>query len=202
MSGMMANQVATQYKVLLIYHGAALESSQKLFEALGSQAGIQLRVLAPRRGYNPFRKAILENSETSYAQYELVTGRVYRAMRDYSGPYVSGLWREIVRFRPDVIHVFNEAYSKIHLQTLLYKLISQPRAKCFCHGVENLIPPNPASWRQKLRRQFIHRYSDGATCWSTSAKDALALAGFPLAKLYVTYWGIPLTAFSPARNAA
>ncbi|MFC1531998.1 glycosyltransferase family 4 protein [Thermodesulfobacteriota bacterium] len=179
-------------RLLLVYHGAVLESSRKIFEALAAFKNIRLRVLGPRKGYNPMRNLILEIASPYRAQYDLVSGSVYKATRDFSGPYLTGLLREILLFRPHVIHIFNEAYSNVNIQALLYKHIFRPSAKCYCLGVENIISRTTQNFRQKLVRTFVHRFCNGVACWSMSAKNALIMAGFPREKLKVTYWGIPL----------
>ena len=193
---------ASRLKVLLVYHGAALEPSRKIFEALAAHKEIRLRVLGPRRGFNPMRNLVLEIPQPYYGEYDLVTGRVYKAMQDFSGPYLTGLLREILFFRPDVIHIFNEAYSRINLQALLYRNIFRPAAKCYCHALELLISREAPTRKSRAKRNFIHLHCDGVACWSTSAGDALREAGFPEAKLEVTYWAVPVDRFSPSRNEA
>ena len=88
------HQLQETCRVLLIYHGAYLEPSRRMFEALSKQKDIRLRDLAPRRGYNRAREQVVEITRPYCGEYELVTGRVYKAMRDYSGPYIGGLLRE------------------------------------------------------------------------------------------------------------
>ena len=179
-------------RILLVYHGASLNPSKKIFEALSEFKQIKLRVLAPRMGYNPLRNIIMEIPSPYYNKYELVTGRIYKAMRDFSGPYITGLLREILHFRPHVIHIFNEAYSTLNAQALLYRNIFRPCSKCYCLGVENIISKKTKNHKDKFIRNFVHRHCDGVACWSASAKNALLNAGFPSEKLKVTYWGIPL----------
>lgn len=187
-------------KVLLVYHGAALEPSRKVFEALATQEEVQLRVLGPRIGLNPLRNLVVEIPKPYYGKYDLVTGRVYGAMRDFSGPYLTGLLREILLYRPDVIHVFNEAYSLVNVQALLYRNIFLPGGKSLCLGVQNLITREAKTHTEELKRSFVHKQCDGVACWSGGARDALRGAGFPGEKLMVTYWGVPLDRFSPSQN--
>ncbi len=160
-------------KVLLIYHGAALEPSRRIFNALAMHKEIKLRVLGPRRGFNSMRNLVLEIPESKYDNYELVTGQVYKAMKDFSGPYLTGLMREIIFFRPDIIHVFNEAYSLVNFQAILYRNIFLPFSKCFCLGVDNIISMKAATRKERFKRNFVHKNSDGVACWSKSARDAL-----------------------------
>lgn len=186
-------------RVLLIYHGAYLEPSRRMFEALSKQKDIRLRVLAPRRGYNRAREQVVEITRPYCGEYELVTGRVYKAMRDYSGPYIGGLLREMRRFRPHVIHVMNEPFSMLHLQTLIFRNLFLRHAKVFFFGFENVLAPwTSTKWRWIWK--FISRNSDGGAFANTEGLEAVAKLGYPAEKLILTYWGVPLQEFKPARN--
>lgn len=187
-------------KVLIVYHAAVLESSRKIFEALATDKEIKLRVLGPRKGFNPLRKQVFEITQPFHGDYDLVPGRVYRAKKNFSGPYLTGLLRQMLFFRPDVIHIFNEAYSLVNIQAIVYRNIFRPRAKCYAHGVENIISKEACRPRAKARRRFAQKYCDGVACWSMSAYKALKGSGFPEKKMKVAYWGIPLDLFFPARN--
>lgn len=189
-------------KILLLYHSAALDPSRRIFEALAERNEVRLRVLGPRRGYNPARNMVLEIAKPYYGRYDLVSGHVYKAMKNFSGPYLTGLLREILFFRPDVIHVFNEAYSLVNVQALIYRNFFLPTAKCYCLGVENIIKKEPVNRKSGWKRNFVHKHCNGAACWSESAKNALREASFPEDKLKVTYWGVPMDQFFPSRNEA
>lgn len=187
-------------KVLLVYHGAALGPSQSIFRALASVDDVTLRVLGPRRGYNRLRQRTLELPRLDNAEYDLIPGEVFRAGQDFSGPYLFGLEREILRFRPDVIHIFNEAASPVHLQALVYRRILRPRAKVLFYGFENILPaPTPRS-REARRWQFVVANSDGGVYANQEGIKRLVQLGYPADKLWNTGWGIPLERFFPDRN--
>lgn len=187
-------------RVLIVYHGAGDFGARKIFEALSACDQVRLRVLGPRRGYYPLAQKICRLDASDSGRYDIVTGRVFRAMRDFSNPYLSGFLREMLCFRPDIVHVFNEAYSGLHFQALLYRSLLRPTAKCYCNGAQNVIPPTAATRWERQKRRFANRHSDGAACWGTRSLVALRDAGFPADKLKLTYWGIPLDRFKPARN--
>jgi len=100
-------------KVLLVYHSASLSAARKIFEALAAHKEIELRVLGPRRAFNRKRNVLLEIPEPYHGKFDLVTGSVYKAMRDPTGPYLTGLLREMVQFRPQIIHIMNEVFSRL-----------------------------------------------------------------------------------------
>ena len=192
-----------RHRVLWVYHGAAMWGPQKVFEAMGRQPRVHLRVLGPRKGFDAYYRVMLEIPKPRYGpDFDLVPGRVCNAMRHCAGPYLVGLLREIVRFRPDIIHVINEAYSTVHIQALLYRNIFAPRAKCYSHGVQNVIDKRPATRWEALKRKFAHTHCQGVTCWGGPSRDALLGSGFPAEKLTVAYWGVPLDDFRPVRNEA
>lgn len=186
-------------KVLLVYHAAALEPSRKIFEALAAHKEIVLRVLGPRKGYNPFRNLVLEIPKPYRGKYHLVTGHVYKAMQDFSGPYLTGLLREILCFKPHIIHVMNEASSHVHVQALLYRNIFSPDAKVLFYGFENILQA-PSSLRSRWKWDFICRNGNGGGYANTEGRDALVKLGYPPDNLRVTYWGVPLDNFKPNRN--
>ena len=189
-------------RLLIAYHGAGLASSAKLFDSISAHDGVRLRVLGPRKGYLTMDGKVCEIRKPRYGKYDLVTGRLYRGMRDSSHPYWTGFLREIIRFRPDVIHVFSEAYSGVFVQALLYRNLFRRQARCYCLGAENVIRRTAATRQEAWRRSFAHKHTDGVACWSTSAVQALTNAGFPASRLHLTYWGIPLDWFFPVRNEA
>ena len=189
-------------RVLIVSQSASEFGVRKICEALSLHSGVRVRALGPRRGYYPLGGRVVETPRSSHGAYDLVNGRVYRAMADFSNPYLTGLLREVLRFRPDVIQVFNEAYSGVHAQAVLYRNLFRPGALCFSTGAQNVIPRRVKSKREQFKRRFAHRHVDGVACWSTGAKQALIEAGFPSPRLAVTHWGVPLEAFFPARNDA
>lgn len=194
-------QESEQIKVLLIYHGAALEPSRKIFAALAKHNNVRLRVLGPRKGFNRARNQVLEIRESCHGEYDLVPGRVYRAMKDFSGPYLTGLFREMVRFKPHIVHVFNEATSRVHLQALVYRNLFLRRAKVLFFGFENLYragrPPCP-----RWKWGFICRNGNGGGYANSEGLERLAALGYPGDNLMLTYWGVPLDSFIPSRNPA
>jgi len=188
-------------KVLIVYHAAALEPSRAIFAALAKEPGIELKVLGPKKGWNPTRRIWLELPEIiTQDGYTTAHGRGYKAKKDFSGPYLTGLIREMRRFRPDVIHIFNEPYSLITIQALLYRKLFLPSAKLCCLGIENIITKEPTTIREKFSRGYIINGCDAVSCWSASSAKALKQTGFPDNKLKIHYWGIPLDLFSSSKN--
>lgn len=192
-------QESKQIKVLLIYHGAALEPSRKIFAALAKHDNIMLRVLGPRKGFNPARNKVFEISRSYHGEYDLVPGRVYRAMKDFSGPYLTRLLREMLLFKPHIVHVFNEVTSRLHLQVLVYRNLFLCNAKVLFFGFENIFhTPHPLSPRWLWG--FTCRNGNGGGYANTEGLKRLGELGYPTGNLMVTYWGVPLDSFFPSRN--
>jgi glycosyltransferase involved in cell wall biosynthesis len=192
-------QESKKIKVLLIYHGAALEPSRKIFAALAKHDNIMLRVLGPRKGFNPARNKVFEISRSYYGEYDLVPGRVYRAMKDFSGPYLTRLLREMLLFKPHIIHVFNEATSRLHLQVLVYRNLFLYNAKVLFFGFENIFHASHSPSRRWLWN-FICRNGNGGGYANTEGLKRLGELGYPTGNLMLTYWGVPLDSFFPSRN--
>jgi len=188
-------------KVLLVYHGAAWEPSRKLFEAIAAHDTMRLRVLAPKRGRDPASGRVLEIPHCSYGTYDLVTGRVHRAMQNFARPYVTGLMRQMIYFRPNVVFVMNEVFSDIYMQALRHRNLVCRRAKALFYGFENLVDP-PGTKRLRLRWKLLRRWGDGGAYANSEGLKRVIAAGFPADNLMLTYWGVPLDAFKPQRNEA
>ncbi len=189
----------TGIKVLLVYHGAALKPSRMLFEAIANHPGIWLRVLAPKKGFNPMRQTFLEIPEPYLGDYELVTGNVFNSQKEISGPYRSGLFKEIRRFKPDVIHIFNEAKSNLLLQALVYRNWFHRKAKVLFFGFENIVRPSASAMGQ-WKWEYVCKYVDGGAYANSEGMNKLFALGLPKSNVHLTYWGIPLTQFRPERN--
>jgi len=184
-------------RVLLVYHNASSPSAQSLFSEIGKEDDITLRVLAPARGWDPMNKRQVVTQPLSCDEYTLVTGRVFKAWKDYSKPYIFGLEREMLVFRPHIIHIFYEATSKIVLQTLLYRKILLPRARVLYFGFENIFPDE---WFKKpyLRRyfwKFACRELDGGVYANSEGLKRLQELGLSANNSEVIYWGVPLEKF-------
>jgi L-malate glycosyltransferase len=186
-------------KVLLVYHGAALKPSRMIFDAIANYPEIQLRVLAPKKAFNPMRQKFLEITEPNVGDYELVTGKIFNSKKSLGGPYLSGLLREMKQFRPEVIHIFNEAKSDIVFQALLYRNWFHRRAKVLFFGFENIIQP-PTSVMGRWKWKYICKYIDGGAYANSEGMNKLFELGLPKSNVHLTYWGIPLTQFRPQRN--
>jgi len=184
-------------RLLWINQYAGTGEYRRLAEAMSRRSGLRLHVLGPRRGYCRYYERAQSLNEYHGPDYDLVTGRVWMSWRDVGGPYVTGMWREFLFFQPDVVHVFAEPYTTLHVQALICRRIFRPTAKVFVLGVENVVDPVPCGRWEALKRRLAHKRSDGVTCWSRTSRNALRAAGFPEKRLYVTNWGVPLERFKP-----
>src|SRR5262249_2868714 len=135
---------------------------------------------------------------TEFESYTLVSGTVFGSRSDYSRPYLSGLYREMRRFRPGIIHVFNEATSHIVLQTVLYRNWFLPSAKVVAFGLENLFPsdlPDGNRFRA-LRWAVLNQGLDGVAYANTEGMNRLRELGLSRPRMKHTYWGVPLEQYS------
>jgi glycosyltransferase involved in cell wall biosynthesis len=186
-------------RVLLVYHSAALSGARKIFEALAAHKEIELRVLGPRRAFNRKRNLLLEIPEPYHGKFDLVTGSVYKAMRNPTGPYLTGLLREMVQFRPQIIHIMDEVSSRTYLQALIYRNFFLRGAKVLFFGFENILDA-PRSPRSRRKWDFICRNANGGGYANTEGLEKVVELRYPRDNLMVTYWGVPLNQFYPSRN--
>ena len=160
---------------------------------------VKLRVLAPKRGRDPASDKVLEIPRCYYGKYDLVTGRVRKPMRSFARPYATGLMREMIWFRPDVVFIMNEVFSRIYMQALHYRNLVRRRAKVLFYGFENLVDP-PGTKRLRLQWKLLRRWGDGGAYANSEGLERVIAAGYPAENLVLTYWGVPLDAFKPQRN--
>jgi glycosyltransferase involved in cell wall biosynthesis len=181
-------------KLLLIYHNAGSNAAKSILSSLGKHPLITLRVLAPEGGWDPLNRRYVRTDNQITENYTLVTGKIYKSYKDFSKPYIWGLEKEIIRFKPDIIHVFYEATSRIVLQALIYRKLFRPKAKVLYFGFENIFPDD---WFVKpLTRRFYWKYVcnniDGGAYANTEGLNRLIEMGLPAETSRVLYWGIPL----------
>lgn len=183
-------------RVLIVYHDAAKAASHEIFEALGRQQDVELCVLGPVRGREELWGEGLVLEARRWPHYEVAVGTTFRGDVSNRGPYLTGLWRTLRRFQPDIVHVFDEARSPVLLQTLIYRDLLLRDTSVLFLGFENIVR-HPTTLRGRLRWKYVRSRADGAAFASYDARDETVKIGFPADRSRVTYWGVPLSSFSP-----
>src|SRR5687768_3201289 len=105
-------------KVLVVDHTAGVAPFRRKFAALAAQPGLDLTVVAPERWIETYREIRMWSGRQD--GYEVLAGRVFWPGYENRGFFVSGLGSAIRRIRPDLIHLWEEPYSLIALQTLFF----------------------------------------------------------------------------------
>lgn len=187
-------------KVLIVYHSTDTPSVKAIFDEIGGQKGIELRVLGPSLGWNPFRQ--MHHQTPSYKRerhYDIVSGRIFFGRKNCANPYLWGLGREIRRFKPDIIHVMNEVTSLVLFQALILRNLFRPSAKVLFWGNENLLEKK---WKngplfKRLIWNYSARHAQGGAYVNSEGVEQLKALGFPLAsRVVVSYWGVDLDKYN------
>ncbi len=188
------------HRLLFVMNWAGRRDARALFEAIARKARVLLRVIAPDSCYCPYYNRINVAEPYCGPDYEICTGRIWKARTGNGGPYLSGLLRQILTFRPNIVHVFPEPYTMLHMQILIYRQLFLPRCRIYAQAADNIVGPVAPGSAMDRRRRYIQRHSDGIGCWATLTMNAQKAAGFPGEKIHLTHWGVPCELFYPNRN--
>ena len=111
-------------RVLAIDHTAGVIPFRKKFRALAAHPDVDLTVLAPERWVENYRE--VRAMEAREDGYRLLTGRVVWPGYENRGLFVSGLNRALRLARPNLIHLWEEPFSFITLETMACARVRTP----------------------------------------------------------------------------
>lgn len=187
-------------RVLAVYHNADTPAARAIFAAIAARPGLDLTVLAPRRGHDELADRTLTITPGPRDGYELEVGELIGPWRTNRGFYRSGLWARLRSLRPHVVHVFDEARSRQYLQAVLFRDVLRLPASVLFFGFDNVLDP-PSRPHTRLAWRYLCARGDGGAVASEDARDILVAHGFPDDAVERTFWAVPNATADPAARS-
>jgi glycosyltransferase involved in cell wall biosynthesis len=164
-------------------HTAGVGTFRRKFAALAARSGIDLTVLAPDRwieNYAWVRLAARKPVEID--GYQLRSGSVVWPGFENRGFFVSGLAAAMRDARPDILHLWEEPFSMMAMQSLWLKRLLAPRAKAIFFSSDNLSRDfryaYRPSWFYARVERFAHRRCAAGTAVSPAVEEVLRAKGY------------------------
>lgn len=167
-------------RVLIIDKTGGLGTAQERFRLLSQKPEMNLHVLAPRKWIE--HGLLVDATQIEPRGYTLHLGRTVWKGYYARGLYLSGLWRALLRSRPQIIHLLEEPWSFFAWQTVRAARLFAPGSKFIFYSWENIYRdfeyPSRISFFQRRIDRRLHRRSSAAMCATEQARSVLELKGF------------------------
>ncbi len=132
-------------KILFTWHAAVEPEYRKLFKEIVKK-GYELTVICPKAWTEGGRLQRIDNSDEAYSGrsksngYHLFTFPVvFRdRIKGFFYPHLHILYRLFHKFKPDIVHIFEEPYSLACLQMVGLTQIASPLSKIIIQSFENM----------------------------------------------------------------
>lgn len=184
-------------RVLAVDHTVGVAPFRKKFEALASFDDIELTVLAPTRWIENYR--VVEAPKRGEG-FRVIPGRVVFPGYNNRSFYVTGLARALLDTRPDIVDLYEEAFSLFFLQSAVLARLLAPHAKIVFHASDSLswgnrYPYRP-SWLYASIQRYAHRVASAAFTINDVAREILESKGFER-PVWRAFHGIDESEFRP-----
>jgi glycosyltransferase involved in cell wall biosynthesis len=189
-------------RVLIVDHTAGIVPFRQKFTSLAAVPGIDLTVLAPDRWVENYREVRARPSWEN--GFRLLTGRVVWPGYENRGLFVSGLGRAVRGARPELIHLWEEPFSLIALQSLAHARLWAPGVPVLFSSSDDLsrgfrYPYRPSAIYGAIERLTLKRAA-GATYMNRMVHDLLREKGFEKPLEQITH-GLDLERYSPEERS-
>lgn len=186
-------------RVLIVDHTGGIAPFQRKFTALAAQPGIDLTVLAPTRWVENYRDVFAR--EGNGGGFRLLTGPVVWPGYENRGFYVGGLARALRKTKPELLHLWEEPYSLMTLQSLLLRNLLAPRIPVIFSSSDdrslNFRYPYRPSWLYGAIERYALRRAAGAAVINQGVRELLGIKGFCRPIRLVTH-GLDLDDYPPS----
>ena len=201
----MSGRPPAPIRVLAIDHTAGVLPFRRKYAALAAERGIELAVLAPDRWVENYRE--VRATAARGDGYRFDVGAVVWPGFENRAFFRTGLAAAIRRARPDILHLWEEPFSFIALQSLLLRRLLAPRAKALFFSSDCLhgdfrYPYRPAAVYGTIER-WAFTQCEAGTAVSGEAVGVLRTKGYR-GEVDVVPHGLDLDSYaapSPERRA-
>jgi len=188
-------------RVLIIDHTAGIIPFQRKFTALAAQPGIDLTVLAPTRWVENYRDVFAQ--EGDLGGYRVLTAPVFWPGYENRGFYLKGIGRALRMAKPELLHLWEEPYSFMTLQSLVLGRWLAPRAPVIFSSSDDRslgyqYPYRP-SWLYGAIERFTLRRAAGAAAINEGVRSLLGVKGFRRPIELITH-GLDLEDYAASPN--
>ncbi len=159
----------TRIRVLAVDHTAGIPPFRRKFAAIAAHPGIELTVLAPSRWVENYRVVGASPSDTE--GYAFRTAPVGWPGYENRAFFRAGIGPALRAVRPDVLHLWEEPFSVIALQTLLLASIWAPRARAIFFSSDNLSGGFRYSYRPSAFYAAVERYVHKRCAMGTAVSE-------------------------------
>ncbi len=159
-------------RVLAVDHTAGVEPFRRKFDALAAHPEVKLTVLAPERWIENYREVRAEAREGP--GYSVRVGRVGWPGFENRAFFRSGLGPAIRAASPDILHLWEEPFSAIALQSLLLARLHAPRAKSLFFSSDNLSWNFRYSYRPSFAYAAVERLAHRRCALGTAVSEEVA----------------------------
>jgi len=166
-------------RVLAVDHTVGVAPFRKKFEALAARDDVELTVLAPERWIENYR---VVEAPAEGDGFSVLRGRVIFPGYNNRAFFVSGLAGAIRATRPDILDLYEEAFSLFFLQAAVLGRLLAPGARIAFHASDSLswgnrYPYRP-SWLYATIQRYAHRVATAAFTINEVAGEILRSKGF------------------------
>jgi glycosyltransferase involved in cell wall biosynthesis len=161
-------------RVLVVDHVGGIETFREKYRLLAADPEVDLKVLIPETWIENDR---LVRASRQAEGYEILTGRAGFRGYENRGFFYTGLTNALQGTRPHILHLIEEPFSLIALQSALLCRWWYPRSKIIFYSFDNLHPgfryPYRPSWAYRWVQQTVHRLADCGTVGCEDARSVL-----------------------------
>ncbi len=166
-------------RVLVIDHTGGIEVFREKYRLLAAAPDMDLTLFAPVSWIENGREV---RCDTNADGYRIRTGRASFRGYENRGFFYTGLAATIREARPHVIHLLEEPYSLIALQSVMLARIFCPDARIVFYTFDNLQTgfryPYRPSWFYGLVQRHVQRHADMGTASCIDAGNVLRSRAF------------------------
>ncbi len=162
-------------KILYIWHAAVVEEYRRRFHEFSKFEDVELKVLVPPQ-WTEGGKIVKYQKSKIDKDYEIIIGKIRQQDNIKLYLFLNNYFKLLKSFKPDVIHLVEEPFSYLALQTLIFKKLVSRKSKVIFHSAHNV------SERMAYNFNFIRRLSylffDGAVVRNRETHNIIKKQGF------------------------